>query len=196
MNILEKLPKFYLSEVRETEIPQVIAILSKWKGRAVVKWGAANPGEEKGQCKDEFRSCAGRCQDLLDSLSRREDPSPESQKFYLCREQDQVIQAIMEIDLSLRARIVTIETLVTNPKNIRSEVNSEESGRVAGAGSFLLESAELLALNTGCIRVELMATLSSIGFYAKKGYVEDPKEGSLVKKIDQIRAQFLPREAA
>jgi hypothetical protein len=87
--------------------------------------------------------------------------------LYLCRDQNNHPQAL--ILFFQKETSIEIDTLLTNPRNLRSLANASEKNKTQGAGTFLLKIAESFAKRKG-LNVELSFTDVAKGFYIKNGY--------------------------
>jgi len=115
----------------------------------------------------------------------------EDEEFYACLDREHHLQAMIAI-VPTRNEIY-VDYLVTNPINIRSDVNRFEPHKVRGAGSCLLRAAEWLAITRNKSQVSLCPLSSAVGFYLANGYTQSDWE--MCKTADKIAQLDLPMVA-
>jgi hypothetical protein len=148
-----------------------------WKTAAIDKKCRTSSPQEQ----ERFDDCFQAASSVGDKLLNRS----QNQEFYVCRDKSSTIQAVL--CFTEKQRSIYIDWLVTNPVNIRSEINRFETGKVRGAGSCLLKAAERISLEKGKEYVHLHTLHNSIGFYEAHGY--EPYEISwchVMKSAEQI----------
>lgn len=170
--------------------PAASRVLSAWERVAMEKWRNTMNVEER----EQFQNCRQIARCVRGSL---EDPD-EEEEIYFCLDRFGNIQAAIVLE-PLEEDELHIDFLVTNPINIRSEANKDETQKVRGAGSLLLREAERIAMKGNQSRVSLSPLPGAIEFYRKNGYSGD-RWGSMMKNVklisDTIAPQFFPILAA
>lgn len=154
---IKKGPSLHLKEISFDEMH---AILVSWDKLSRDKQELVESAKEW----DQFETNREVCQDFLKKLNLG-----DRSQFYLCQVGDdpKAVMATKDFDPSS----LEIVYLITNPINIRSSVNDSEENRVKGAGTFLLQEAEKIAVVKKMERVVLSSLSTAVEFYKKNGYV-------------------------
>ena len=156
------------------DYPEAARIASTWERVAREKEREATRDTEKTQ----FRACANISSSVASSL---EYPN-YNRSIYTCKDSEENDQGMMVINIE-RDRVY-VALLVTNPINIRSDVNANETKKVNGAGTCLLNKAVEIATEEGKESVWLTPLNSAVGFYKRQGFVFDG--WSMKKTIQKI----------
>jgi|GEM_PF-5529347 hypothetical protein len=129
-------------------------------------------------------------------------PSPEAlaldlvesyqTRIFICKDKNDRVQGMMK--LCVENTQVCVSQMSTNPKNIRSWVNENESEKVEGAGSTLMRMAEKLTLDLERDELYLFALRESKPFYRKLNFAEkgNPSSPWMYKSVTQIESTFNP----
>jgi hypothetical protein len=78
--------------------------------------------------------------------------------------------------------LLWVHSLVTHPDNIRCEANHSKSQRVGGIGRKFCKVVEEQAPERGINIIGLQPLFSSIPFYLKCGFQENPS-GEMIKRL-------------
>lgn len=81
--------------------------------------------------------------------------------------------------------------LLTHPRNIRASVNKDESHRVTGAGSAIINYLKSIMSAQSIDQIDVEPIKSAIPFYEKMGFeFEDDDSVFMIYRIDGLRNEF------
>lgn len=171
--------------IYRSDYPEVAKIARAWKeianAKAIEVFGEAD--------RIQFLHCAEISNSFIQILE-----NPKTQIFpyeiYACENGNKETHGLMKI--SEGHEEIYVGLLVTNPKNIRSKINKQESGRARGAGTYLLQIAEERALEKKKRFILLKPFPSVVPFYLKNGFVWHNDGGYMGKSIEETPQQIAP----
>lgn len=165
-------------KISRYDYPEAERIAYTWERVAREKEGEARRDTEKAQ----FRACANISNAVSNAVASCFEHSNYNRYIYTCKDSEGNDQGMMVINIEIDR--VYVALLVTNPINIRSDVNANEIKKVNGAGTCLLNKAVEIATQEGKESVWLTPLQSAVGFYKRHGFVFDG--WSMKKTIQKI----------
>lgn len=166
--------------IYQSDYPEVAKIARAWEEMAKTKTTETIREADRVQ----FWHCAEISHSFVEILENPRSPI-FSYEIYACENGNKEMHGLMKI--SEEHEEIYVDLIVANPKNIRSQVNEQESGRVRGAGTYLLQIAEKRALEKRKLFVLLKPFPSVVPFYLKNGFVWHSDGGYMGKAIAPSR---------
>lgn len=163
-------------KINISDYPEAMKIASVWQRVAEEKEMQAISETER----EQFSDCAYISESFVYDFKDLDDPST----IYACKDLDGNYQGFMGI--CVQENKVYVELLVTNPINIRSQINEQETKKVRGARTCLLNMAEEIAIQEGKESVYLTPLDSAVGFYQKNGFTTGPSTNPWCYSMSKI----------
>ncbi len=179
-SLIDPSTRFRVCLLKQEDQDYIIkTLLYPWQAVALIKRSAAGITETERQVFLTSSRMASRIECSVDQADLKDDKT----FLYLCRDQNNHPQAMVLFVQGKKS--IEVDTLITNPRNIRSVVNDSEREKVRGAATFLLNKVEAYARERK-LRVELTYTDNARGFYTRNGYREEPYR-RVVKTEEKIQ---------
>ena len=174
-----------IEKISRADFPSVAKIARQWQKIAVAKEQEARNSWTLSP--DQFHNCAWVSTQVANTLA-----GFGWNEVFVCKDGESRVQGIMITTVLTNG--IYVDYLVTHPQNIRSSLNDHEIGRVASAGSSLLQYAEKRAQELNKRSVYMRPLELAKPFYQKMGYKE--LGGYMIKTIEKVEQISTPLIAA
>ena len=186
--------KVKVIELNDEMCPKTIKTLEAWERVAFQKTARS---KTQGRLFSDNSYIARR---MIGQIT--DDKPPRSAKIFICYDRQHKIPQAMAFVVDKPDNIYRrynpnnncrkykyVEWLVTNPINIRDEVNDREKYRVTGAATAILAKLGSICLKESMEQICLESLISAEPFYTKLGFVPDP--ASSIRHLALAKENFI-----